>query len=81
MRVVGWMAPPQLRVRSVVAMVQPGCARFFSGQAKPVTPHPDRVHLKECKRVVIKVGTAVVSSANGNLVRVILSSEQVVVSC
>jgi hypothetical protein len=65
------------RVRSVVAaLVQPSSARFFSGTAKPAAPHPDRVHLKECKRVVIKVGTAVVSNANGTLVGFVLDSAE-----
>ena len=40
----------------------------FAARALVVKAHPDRKELLECKRVVIKVGTAVVSNPNGELV-------------
>jgi len=51
-------------VRSLVAIVQPSLARNFASSA---VAHADRKPLLDCKRVVIKVGTAVVSNPNGTL--------------
>jgi len=50
-------------LRSLLQASQPGAARALAVKA-----HPDRKALLECKRVVIKVGTAVVSNPNGELV-------------
>ena len=60
-----WSAPNVHSVRSLVAIVQPSLARNFASAA---VAHADRKPLLDCKRVVIKVGTAVVSTPNGTLV-------------
>lgn len=57
-------APRAHGLRSLLQASQPGAARALAVKA-----HPDRKTLLECKRVVIKVGTAVVSNPNGELVR------------
>jgi len=60
-----WAAPPVHGLRSLVASVQqPKLVRTFASAA---VVHPDRKRLLDCKRVVIKVGTAVVSNPNGTL--------------
>ena len=53
----------------LVAKVRQRSARFFSSRAAKVPDgaHPDRRHLLHSNRVVIKVGTAVVSNPNGTL--------------
>ncbi len=64
------LAPPAgvgLLSRALLRAVEPRAARALSGQAA-AGPHPDREGLLACKRVVIKVGTAVVSNPNGTLV-------------
>jgi glutamate 5-kinase len=48
-------------------MRAPGVSVAHNFSTKPGEAHPDRKQLLGCKRVVIKVGTAVVSSSDGSL--------------
>ena len=52
--------------RALLRAAEPRAARALSDKAA-AGPHQDREGLLACKRVVIKVGTAVVSNADGTL--------------
>ena len=64
-----WAPPAGLGLlsRALLRAAEPRAARALSDKAA-AGPHPDREGLLACKRVVIKVGTAVVSNPNGTLV-------------
>ena len=63
-----WAVEAPRGARWVAATSHTRFVRAFSGGGT-TTPHPDRKALLDCKRVVLKVGTAVVSNPNGTLVR------------
>jgi len=66
-RAPGEMGAARLGARwAAASSVKARFARAFSAGAG--APHPDRKALLDCKRVVLKVGTAVVSNPNGTLV-------------